>query len=261
MRVFAVPSWSAFVFSLIYWACIAEPAAWVQTHASHNQKQREGGKRERRRRRWEKGCETCMERSRCLWKGKKSEEGAEKEKRQKSRQKDRELLFIYLFLHSPPPFFLARRGNRVQKRSSGQGCISEESPMLVAPLIMDGPQACSRWARQPQPQLRHFKKPLVGPLPSPSSHTGRSEAPENSETNPGEKGNLALPVLLTDGSTHLEQIVGSNGAALSQRTRFCGVKSGAQRPARHSGCKCERREKGWCGGGGHRSLVQMICSA
>lgn len=168
---------------------------------------------------------------------------------------------LYLFIFTlPPTFFLARRGNRVQKRSSGQGCISEESPMLVAPLIMDGPQACSRWARQPQPQLRHFKKPLVGPLPSPSSHTGRSEAPENSETNPGEKGNLALPVLLTDGSTHLEQIVGSNGAALSQRTRFCGVKSGAQRPARHSGCKCERREKGWRGGG-HRSLVQMICSA
>lgn len=109
MRVFAVPSWSAFVFSLIYWACIAEPAAWVQTHASHNQKQREGGKRERRRRRWEKGCETCMERSRCLWKGKKSEEGAEKEKRQKSRQKDRELLFIYLFLHSPPPFFFSKK--------------------------------------------------------------------------------------------------------------------------------------------------------
>lgn len=42
MRVFAVPSWSALVFSLIYWACIAEPAAWAQTHASHNQKQREG---------------------------------------------------------------------------------------------------------------------------------------------------------------------------------------------------------------------------
>lgn len=102
--------------------------------------------------------------------------------------------------------------------------------MLVAPLIMDGPQACSRWARQPQPQLRHFKKPLVGLLPSPSSHTGRSEAPENSETNPREKGNLRLPVLLTDGSTHLEQIVGSDRAALSQLTIFCGIKSGAQRP-------------------------------
>lgn len=103
--------------------------------------------------------------------------------------------------------------------------------MLVAPLIMDGLQACSRWARQPQPQLRHFKKPSVGPLPSPSSHTGRSEAPENSETSPREKGNLGLPVLLTDGSTHLEQIVGSDRAALSQRTIFCGVKSGARRPA------------------------------
>ncbi|CAB1425125.1 unnamed protein product, partial [Pleuronectes platessa] len=92
---------------------------------------------------------------------------------------------------------------------------------------MDGPQACSRWARQPQPQLRHFKKPLVGPLPGPSSHTGRSEAPENSETSPREKGNLGLPVLLTDGSTHLEQIVGSDQAVLSQDTIFCGVKSGA----------------------------------
>lgn len=256
MRVFAVPSWSAFVFSLIYWACIAEPAAWVQTHASHNQKQREGGKRERRRRRWEKGCETCMERSRCLWKGKKSEEGAEKEKRQKSRQKDRELLFIYLFLHSPPPFFLARRGNRVQKRSSGQGCISEESPMLVAPLIMDGPQACSRWARQPQPQLRHFKKPLVGPLPSPSSHTGRSEAPENSETNPGEKGNLALPVLLTDGSTHWEATGplcrnAQDSAESSQELKgLQDTQDASARGGRKGGA-----------GGGHRSLVQMICSA
>lgn len=103
--------------------------------------------------------------------------------------------------------------------------------MLVAPLIMDGPQACSRWARQPQPQLRHFKKPSVGPLPSPSSHTGRSEAPENSETSPREKGNLGLPVLLTDGSTHLEQIVGSDQALLCRNATFCGVKSGARRPA------------------------------
>lgn len=249
MRVFAVPSWSAFVFSLIYWACIAEPAAWVQTHASHNQKQREGGKRERRRRRWEA--------ARCAWRKvdvcerAKSQRKVQKKKRDRKAGRRTENFSLFIYFYTPPHlFFLARRGNRVQKRSSGQGCISEESPMLVAPLIMDGPQACSRWARQPQPQLRHFKKPLVGPLPSPSSHTGRSEAPENSETNPGEKGNLALPVLLTDGSTHLEQIVGSNGAALSQRTRFCGVKSGAQRPARHSGCKCERREKGWRGGGG-----------
>lgn len=119
--------------------------------------------------------------------------------------------------------------------------------MLVAPLIMDGPQACSRWARQPQPQLRHFKKPLVGPLPSPSSHSGRSEAPENRETSPREKGNLGLPVLLTDGSTHLEQIVGSDGAALSQRTIFCGVKSGARR---RPGRKCERRKRRG-GGKGH----------
>lgn len=134
--------------------------------------------------------------------------------------------------------------------------------MLVAPLIMDGPQACSRWARQPQPQLRHFKKPLVGPLPSPSSHSGRSEAPENSETSPREKGNLGLPVLLTDGSTHLEQIVGSDRAALSQRTVFCGVKSGAQRRPE---CKCEgKKKRRWwrrSGEGGQRSPVQMICSA
>lgn len=53
------------------------------------------------------------------------------------------------------------------------------------------------------------RSPWWGPLPSPSSHSGRSEAPENSETSPREKGNLGLPVLLTDGSTHLEQIVGS----------------------------------------------------
>lgn len=130
--------------------------------------------------------------------------------------------------------------------------------MLVAPLIMDGPQACSRWARQPQPQLRHFKKPLAGPLPSPSSHTGRSEAPKNSETSPGEKGNLGLPVLLTDGSTHLEQIVGSNRAALSQCTIFCGVKSGAEKPADTQDASASGEERV---GGGHRSLVQMICSA
>lgn len=115
--------------------------------------------------------------------------------------------------------------------------------MLVAPLIMDGLQACSRWARQPQPQLRHFKKPSVGPLPSPSSHTGRSEAPENSETSPREKGNLGLPVLLTDGSTHLEQIVGSDQAALSQRTIFCGVKSGARRPADAQDASVKGRER------------------
>lgn len=127
--------------------------------------------------------------------------------------------------------------------------------MLVAPLIMDGPQACSRWARQPQPQLCHFKKPLVGPLPSPSSHSGRSEAPENSETSPREKGNLGLPVLLTDGSTHLEQIVGSDRASLSQCTIFCGVKSGARRPEDAQDASVRG------GGGGQRSLVQMICSA
>lgn len=119
---------------------------------------------------------------------------------------------------------------------------------------MDGPQACSRWARQPQPQLRHFKKPLVGPLPSPSNHSGRSEAPENSETSPREKGNLGLPVLLTDGSTHLEQIVGSDRAALSQRTVFCGVKSGAWRPADAQ----DASVRGGGGGKGHwcRRFVQ-----
>lgn len=132
--------------------------------------------------------------------------------------------------------------------------------MLVAPLIMDGPQACSRWARQPQPQLRHFKKPLVGPLPSPSSHSGRSEAPENSETSPREKGNLGLPVLLTDGSTHLEQIVGSERArcvATPQQLLRSQVRSSTGR--RRPGCKDEdgggRREEG------QRSLVQMNCSA
>lgn len=81
---------------------------------------------------------------------------------------------------------------------------------------MDGPQACSRWAWQPQPQLCYFKKPFLGLLPSPNSNSGRSEAPENSETSPREKGNQGLPVLQTDGSTHLEQIVGSNQATLSQ---------------------------------------------
>lgn len=124
--------------------------------------------------------------------------------------------------------------------------------MLVAPLIMDGPQASSRWARQPQPQLLHFKKPMVGPLPSPSSHTGRSEAPENSETSPREKGNLVLPVLLTDGSTHLEQIVGSDRATLSQHSVFSGVKSGSRWPT--DGQKEVWRKK-W---GVQRSLVQMI---
>lgn len=128
--------------------------------------------------------------------------------------------------------------------------------MLVAPLIMDGPQACSRWARQPQPQLRHFKKPLVGPLPSPSNHSGRSEAPENSETSPREKGNLGLPVLLTDGSTHLEQIVGSDRAALSQRTMFCGVKPGPRRPKDAQDASVRRGR-----GGGQRSPVRMICAA
>lgn len=127
--------------------------------------------------------------------------------------------------------------------------------MLVAPLIMDGPQACSRWARQPQPQLRHFKRPLVGPLPSPSSHSGRSEAPENSETSPREKGNLGLPVLLTDGSTHLEQIVGSEQArCVATRSNLRSqVRSSAAR--RRLGCKDEGVR------GGQRSLVQMNCSA
>lgn len=115
-----------------------------------------------------------------------------------------------------------------QKLSFGQSWISEESPVLVAPLIMDGPQAYSRWSRQPQPQLCHFKKPLVRPLPSPSSNSGRSEAPENSETSPRDKGNQGLPVLQTDGSTHLEQIVGSNQATLLQCTAICGLKSGAR---------------------------------
>lgn len=115
--------------------------------------------------------------------------------------------------------------------------------MLVAPLIMDGPQACSRWARQPQPQLRHFKKPLVGPLPSPSSHSGRSEAPENSETSPREKGNLGLPVLLTDGSTHLEQIVGSERArcVATRGNLRSRVRSSTAR--RRPGCK-DRRGQG-----------------
>lgn len=67
------------------------------------------GREKREKKKEMRGCEMCMEKSRCLWKGKKSEEGAEKEKRQKSRQKDRELLFIYLFLHSPPPFFFSKK--------------------------------------------------------------------------------------------------------------------------------------------------------
>lgn len=133
-----------------------------------------------------------------------------------------------------------------QKLRYGQTWISEESPVLMAPLIMDGPQAYSRWARQPQPQLCHFKKPLVEPLPSPSSDSGRSEAPENSETSPREKGNQGLPVLQTDGSTHLEQIVGSNQATLSQRTAIGGVESGAWLEDAQD-TSARRRGKGhWC---------------
>lgn len=115
----------------------------------------------------------------------------------------------------------------------------------------DGPDSLS-------PSSATSRSPWWGPLPSPSSHSGRSEAPENSETSPGEKGNLGLPVLLTDGSTHLEQIVGSDRAALSQRTVFCGVKSGARPPedAQDASVRGEVEE-----GGGQRSLVQMICSA
>lgn len=80
------------------------------------------------------------------------------------------------------------------------------------------------------------RSPWWGPLPSPSSHSGRSEAPENSETSPREKGNLGLPVLLTDGSTHLEQIVGSERGPLSCRNA-ARVESGAQRPEDAQECE------------------------
>ena len=55
MRVFAVPSWSALMFSLIYWACIAEPAAWAQTRGSHDEKQRERERRRQRRSEMDRG--------------------------------------------------------------------------------------------------------------------------------------------------------------------------------------------------------------
>lgn len=130
-----------------------------------------------------------------------------------------------------------------QKLSFGQSWISEESLVLVAALIIDGPQAYSRWSRQPQPQLCHFKKPLVGPLPSPSSDSGRSEAPENSETSPREKGNQGLPVLQTDGSTHLEQIVGSKQTTLSQCR---GVKSGARLKDAQDTSARQQGKGHWC---------------
>lgn len=147
-----------------------------------------------------------------------------------------------------------QRSSFFDKISFGKSWISEESPVLMAPLIMDGPLACSRWAWQPQPLLRHFKKPLLGPLPSPSSHSGRSEAPENSEISPREKGNQGLPVLQTDGSTHLEQIVGSNQATLSQCTAICGVKS---EPCLEDAQDTSARQGDV--DGGQRSLVQMNC--
>lgn len=81
------------------------------------------------------------------------------------------------------------------------------------------------------------RSPWWGPLPSPSSHSGRSEAPENSETSPREKGNLGLPVLLTDGSTHLEQIVGSEQGPCCVVTPAESVESGAQRPEDAQECE------------------------
>lgn len=204
MRVSSEPSWSALMFFLIYWACITEPTARHTRDAMRN-KERENKRQ----------TETDVEAERWVAIGWQEVRGAKAKGRCEEKSGDRkagwrtEKFSLFIF----------------QKRSFGQSWISEESPVLVAPLIMDGPQACSRWARQPQPQLHHFKKPLVGLLPSPSSHSGRSEAPENSETSPREKGNQGLPVLQTDGSTHLEQIVGSNQATLLQCTAICGVKS------------------------------------
>jgi len=72
--------------------------------------------------------------------------------------------------------------------------------------------------------------------------SGRSEAPENSEANPREKGNLGLPVSLTDGSTHLEQTVGSRRAAGAVSQRHAAAESGARWLA--DVCVCV------CGGGG-----------
>lgn len=101
------------------------------------------------------------------------------------------------------------------------------------------------------------RSPWWGPLPSPSSHSGRSEAPENSETGPREKGNLGLPVLLTDGSTHLEQIVGSERGP-------CRVATPPESSRELNGPKTPRsaRARRWGGRwGGQRSLVQTNCSA
>lgn len=110
--------------------------------------------------------------------------------------------------------------------------------------------------RQPRPQRRHFKKPALGRLPGPSSHTGRSEAPENSETSPREKGNPGLPVLLTDGSTHLERTVGSEPGPLcrnAQRQVGSSTPTDANQDA-------SARARGRGGGEwGQRSTVQMIC--
>lgn len=103
------------------------------------------------------------------------------------------------------------------------------------------------------------RSPWWGPLPSPSSHSGRSEAPENSETSPREKGNLGLPVLLTDGSTHLEQIVGSERGP-------CRVATPAESSRELNGPKTPRSARAregdrWGSEGGQRSLVQTNCSA
>lgn len=206
MQASSVPSLSSLMFFLIYWACITEPMARHTRDAMRNKK------RENKRQ-----TETDVEAEGWVAIGQREVRGTNTTRRCREKSSDGKADFrtekFSLFIF--------------QKLSFGQSWISKESPVLVAPLIMDGPQACSRWARQPQPQLCHFKKPLVGPLPSPSSNSGRSEAPENSEMSPREKGNQGLPVLQTDGSTHLEQIVGSNQATLSQCTAICGVKSGA----------------------------------
>lgn len=101
----------------------------------------------------------------------------------------------------------------------------------------DGPDS-------PGPSSATSRSPRWGRPPGPSSLSGRSEAPENSETSPREKGNLGLPVLLTDGSTHLEQTVGSDRAALSQRNNIVRSRVRSSAACRRPGRKGEGGAEG-----------------
>lgn len=98
---------------------------------------------------------------------------------------------------------IKKRSNLLKNVSFTQAGLHSWAATTTTSINNEYTFSRGRWAEQ---QLQALAPCSPGSpsfrLHQPGAEQGRSTAPENSETSPGGKGNLCLPVLLTDGCLH-----------------------------------------------------------